>query len=73
MTQNAIWLGDAPGGNYTEKVLKLHAEHDLKPGLYHVLIVHADECGALKDPPTFCSCDPEVGFWDPEKDSGPER
>lgn len=50
------WAGNAPGGNYTEKVLALSAQ--VVPGVNRVEVRHDDWCAIYRKLP--CNCDPEV-------------
>ena len=53
-----LWMGNSPGGNYTEIVTRLN----LLPGMYDVNVFHDDNCAILNDEPSPppCNCNAEV-------------
>lgn len=59
--KKTLWVGNAPGGNYTEVAHKAMIEVVKKhgPGAYHALIRHDDDC-ALLTKALPCNCDVEV-------------
>ena len=54
----ALWLGDAPGGNYTEQAQRLVA--NAGPGVAHVDIAHDEWCAIWRRLP--CNCEPIVSL-----------
>ncbi len=57
--RRVLWVGDSPGGNYTQKVLELAS--NARPGtVTFTHIMHDDDCPALRRPPGICNCNPDV-------------
>jgi hypothetical protein len=52
----AIWLGDAPGGNYTEQINDLARRAG---SLLSVEVAHDDWCALLREVGP-CNCNPEI-------------
>lgn len=51
---NILWIGKAPGGNYTQILASLK----LPPGLFDAAIEHEDGCANVRNKP--CNCNPTV-------------
>jgi len=61
LTHDGILIvGDAPGGNYREKVLTMHDVGLLptEPGLYHTDIYHDNWCSLFRG--GLCDCAPDI-------------
>jgi hypothetical protein len=54
-----MWVGDAPGGNYTTKVREV-SERMVAAGhlLFDVDVRHDEGCAVFRENP--CNCDPDV-------------
>jgi hypothetical protein len=53
-----LWIGDAPGGNYTDRIRSL--ANGLGVGAHVINVLHDDDCAIFRSNP--CNCDPEVSI-----------
>jgi hypothetical protein len=67
----ALVVGDAPGGNYMDRLLELVGK--MGPGTKVPHIRHDDWCGMLKRRPRPCNCNPDIEVHGPGTycDEGP--
>jgi hypothetical protein len=56
--RKVVWAGDAPGGNYTEKVLTHAPEAVASGGVTQIDVAHDDWCAIFRGNP--CNCSPTV-------------
>ena len=55
-----LWVGNAPGGNYTLAINEQVARLGLAPGLWAVEVAHDDECAVFRG--NQCGCNAEVSI-----------
>lgn len=56
-----LWAGDAPGGNYTDKVAAFVAQLQANGNghlVAHIQVSHDDWCAIFRQNP--CNCDPDI-------------